>query len=52
MEDFLETVLSRPADTMGDLGAFTPKFFLCPPNFVVLRKICFKHMTKIEIFPP
>jgi len=52
MEDFLATVLSRSADAVGNLGAITPKFFLCLPNFAVLRKICFKHMTKIKIIPP
>jgi len=52
MEYFLATVLPRPADTVGHLGAITPKYFLCPPIFVVVRKICFKHMIKIKIFPP
>ena len=52
MEDFLATVLSRPADTVENSGAVTPKSFLCPPNFVVFRKMCFKHMIKIKIFPP
>jgi len=32
-------------------GAVTPKSFLCPPNFVVLKKICFKRIIKIKIFP-
>jgi len=36
----------------GHSGTVTPKSILCPPNFVVLRKICVKHMTKIKIFPP
>ena len=52
MEDFLATVLPRPADTVGHSGAVTQKSFLCTPNFVVLRKICFKHMINIRIFPP
>ena len=34
----------------GHSGAVTPKSFLCTPNSVVLRKICFKRM--IEILPP
>ena len=34
MEDFLATVLPRPADT----GAFTPQIILCPLDFVVLKK--------------
>jgi len=33
-------------------GGSYPKSFMCPPNFVVLRKICFKHMIKIKIFLP
>jgi len=52
MEDFLAMVLPRPADTVGYSGAVTPKYFLCPPHFVVLRKICFKHVVKIKIFLP
>jgi len=52
MEDFLATVLPRSADTVGHSGAVTPKSFLFPPNFVVLRKICFKHMIKMKVFPP
>jgi len=51
MEDFLAMVLPRPADTVGHSGAVTPKSFLCPPNFVVLRKICFKDLINIKIFP-
>jgi len=51
MEDVLATVVPRPADTVGRSGAVTPKSFLCTPNFVVLRKICFKRMIKIKIFP-
>ena len=58
-ENFLTTVLPRPADT-GVFGAVTHKPFLWPPNFVVLRKICFKHMIykqksfplKMYFFPP
>jgi len=26
-----------------------PQFFFEPPNFVVLRNICFEHMIKIKI---
>jgi len=52
MEDFLATVLPRLADTLGHSGAVIPKYFLSPPNFAVLRKICFKLMIKIKIFPP
>jgi len=52
MEDFLATVLPRPADTVGHSWSVTPRSFLCPPNFVVLRKICFKHVINIKIFPP
>jgi len=48
MENFLATVILRPTDTVGYSGAVTPKSFLCPPNFVVLRKICFKHTIKIK----
>jgi len=50
MEDFLVTVLPRPADRVWHSGAVTPKSCLCPPNFVVLRKISFKYMIKIKIF--
>jgi len=41
VEDFLATILPRPADTGGIRGKLPPKSFLCLPNFVVLRKICF-----------
>jgi len=51
MEDFLATVLPRPADT-GAFGGSYPQIFFVPPNFVVLRKICFKYMITIKIFPP
>ena len=36
----------------GHLGAVLPKYFLCPPNFVVPRKICFKHIIKTKILHP
>jgi len=51
MEDFLATVLPRPVDTVGHSGQLAPNFYW-PPNFVVLRKISFKHMIKIKNFPP
>jgi len=41
-------VLLRPADTGGQC----PQIFCALPNFVVLRKICFKHMIKTKLFPP
>jgi len=50
MEDFLATVLPRPADTGGIRWQFAQILFVLP-NFVVLRKICFKHMIK-KISPP
>jgi len=34
----------------GAFGAVTSKSLLCPPNIIVLRKICFKHMIKVKIF--
>jgi len=53
MEDFLATVLPRPADTgEGISGQLPPNRFCASPKFVVLRKICFKHMVKTKIFPP
>jgi len=52
MEDFLATVLPTPVDTVGHLGAVTPNIFCASQNFLVLRKICFKHIIKIKIFPP
>jgi len=42
MEDFLATVLSRPADTIR--GKLLPNLFCAIPNFVVLKKICFKNL--------
>jgi len=36
--------------TRRAFGAVIPKYFLYPRNFVVLRKIYFKHMIKIKIF--
>jgi len=39
VENLLATILPRPANTVGHSGAVTPKSFLCPTNFVVLRKI-------------
>jgi len=49
--NFLETVLSKPADTGGHSGAVLPKSLLCTRNFVVLIKICFKHMIKTNLSP-
>ena len=50
MEDFLAMVLPRPADTGGIRGNYLQ--IVVTPKFVVLRKICFEHMTKTKIFPP
>jgi len=36
----------------GHSGAVILKSFLCPPNCVVLRKMCFKQKIKTKIFPP
>jgi len=36
----------------GHSGAVPPKFLLCPPNFLVPRKICFKYIIKTKIVPP
>jgi len=33
----------------GAFGAVTPNLFCALPSFVVLRKICFKHMIKTKI---
>jgi len=35
----------------GAFGGNYPQIFIVPPNFVVLRKICFKHMIKTKSFP-
>jgi len=48
MEDFLATVLPRPADT-GAFRSSYPQIFLFPPKFCCAQKTCFKHM--IKIFP-
>jgi len=50
MEDFMATVVPRPADTVGHSGAVTPKSLLCPPNFVVRRKNCFSAVAKPQIY--
>jgi len=34
----------------GIRGELPPNLFCVAPNFVVLRKICFKHMIKTKIF--
>jgi len=36
----------------GIRGQLPPNLFYAPLNFVVLRKICFKHIIKTKIFPP
>jgi len=38
----------------GDIRGhcYTPKCFLCLPNFGVPRKLCFKHKIKTKILPP
>jgi len=48
-EDFLATVQQRRHG--GYLGKFSPNYFCAPPNFVVLRNICFKHMIKTNHSP-
>jgi len=35
----------------GDIRGQLPQSFLCPPNCVVLRTICFKHMIKQNLSP-
>ena len=35
----------------GHSGAVLPNF-LCPQNFIVPRKICFKHKVKAKILSP
>jgi len=51
MEDFLATVCPGPQTGWG-IRVQLPQIFFVPPNFVAFRKICFKHMTDIKIFPP
>ena len=51
MEDFLASVLPRPADKGGNRGR-SPQILFYLPNFAVLRKYCFEHMLKTKIFPP
>jgi len=51
MEDFLVMILPMLVDTGGIRGQLPLNIFLCPSNFGVLRKICFKHMIKSKIFP-
>jgi len=36
---------------IGDIRGQLPKAFLFPPNFVVLKTICFKHMIKTKSSP-
>jgi len=52
MEDFQATVPAqarRHGRTFG--GSYPQIIFLFPPNFVVLGKICFEHITKTKISP-
>ena len=35
----------------GHSGQLPQNLFCASPNYVVLRKICFKHTIKIKIFP-
>jgi len=51
MEDFMATVPPRPADTGGIWRQLLPNLFCASPNFVVLRKVCFKHIIITKIFP-
>jgi len=52
MEDLLATVLPRPADTGVIQMQLPPNLYCAPFNFVVLRKICLKHVIKTKIIPP
>jgi len=36
----------------GAFGGSAPQIFLYPANFVVPRKLYFKHIIKTKIFPP
>jgi len=36
----------------GIQGQCHPKYLLCPPNFLVPRKICFKNLINTKIVPP
>jgi len=44
MEDFPATVCPGPQTRWGIREQLPSNLFCAPPNFVVLRKICFKHM--------
>ena len=45
--------VSRQARTLGgNSGTMATKYFCASPNFVVTRKISFKHIIKTKIFPP
>jgi len=48
----LKRILLRPV-AKGTTGGSDPQnFFLCPPNFVVPSKICFKHIKKQKSSSP
>jgi len=47
---FWQRFCPGPQTRWGIRGSY-PKIFFVPPNSVVLRKICFKLMIKIKIFP-
>jgi len=43
--------VTRPVATRGIQGQCLLKFLLCPPNFLVPRKICFETMIKQKSCP-
>ena len=43
---------TRSVATGEHSGAVPPKFLLCPPNFCVPRKVCFKNIIKTKIVAP
>jgi len=44
-------MLKQTSSHGGHSGAASLNF-LCPPNFVVTRKICFKHLIRQKSWPP
>jgi len=48
----LPMILNLGQQACSIRGQFSPKFLLCPPNFFVTRKICFKNIIKTKIVPP